>query len=1029
MPNPFTKKVRLIAAFLTLFLFSAGFVKGQTTATLTLKVFIEGLYLGLGTMSSPLYNSGLVGNPQHADSIEVQLAKSNAPYIVFYTTRALLYSNGTAAMYLPGSFIGQSCYIIVKHRFGIEVWSKTPVVFNAVTFFDFSRQEYCKPGPASGSCFLDEWISGVEFGTISNTGQTCALGAPAFGYQDFSSLRTNLQPGSLNNNLSVTISTFYIGDSLKAWFDWNQNGQLNDPGEEYTFGTLAGTTLGTFTFHTNIAVPATANEGSTRMRIRLYWNALVGPCGNSNYGETEDYTVNVVRTPTVVTDAVNTISAYNAFSGGQITDDGGLPVVSRGVIWSTAPNPAITLSSKTENGIGMGSFSSFACGLNPGTTYYLRAYADNGAYVGYGNELTFTTLPICTPDPSAGTCLNDEWISNVQFGAISNSAQTCALGAPAFGYQDFSTLRTYVGLGSPLNNLAVTITNFYLGDTLKAWFDWNQNGQFTDPGEEYSFGALTGSPLGTFTFHTNIAVPATANEGSTRMRIRLFWNALVGPCGNSIYGETEDYTVFVDSRPVDICGNAYDTIVIGNQVWFKQNLTVAKYRNGDSIPTGLSNLEWTTASTGAYDSYFGNVYGKLYNFHAVEDPRGLCPASWHVPSVAEWQTLLSNLSGQSGPALKAVSPTWQPYPDWLPTNSSGFSALPAGMRMYNGWIFNESRNAYFWTSDATSSISAIYYDVPYDGEYVTNLDYFKRNGNSVRCVRNNVPSLTTAPVTGIGNTFAATGGTISDARGDSVTARGVVWSTSPNPTIVLPTKTSDGVGAGGFLSNITGLVQGATYYVRAYATNAVGTAYGNEISFTTLNSPTDIDGNTYDTVVIGTQVWMSNNLRVSKYRNGDSIPTNLSDTAWASTTSGAFAIYNNTAANDTIYGKLYNWYAVADPRGLCPAGWHVPSFADWAILENSLGGSSVAGGKMKAVSPLWTAPNTGATNSSGFSGLPGGFRVPSGQYGLLGLIGWWWSSTPSSATDAWIRATNGVDATLGYTNGAKVGVSVRCVRD
>jgi len=250
--------------------------------------------------------------------------------------------------------------------------------------------------------------------------------------------------------------------------------------------------------------------------------------------------------------------------------------------------------------------------------------------------------------------------------------------------------------------------------------------------------------------------------------------------------------------------------------------------------------------------------------------------------------------------------------------------------------------------------------------------------------------------------------------------------------VALSTKSNEGSGSGSFASNISGLSINTTYYFRAYATNAAGTAYGNDISITTLNLPIDVDGNVYDTVVIGTQVWMSKNLRVSKYRNGDAIPTNLSNTTWSSTTSGAYAIYNASAANDSIYGKLYNWYCVADPRGLCPVGWHVPSDAEWTILENFLGGSSVAGGKLKSVSPLWQSPNTGATNSSGFSGLPGGVTSWNGiYYSYIGKNGLWWSSTQLSVT-AWYRALNSYNGNVdrgGWNNFKRCGWSVRCVKD
>ena len=192
---------------------------------------------------------------------------------------------------------------------------------------------------------------------------------------------------------------------------------------------------------------------------------------------------------------------------------------------------------------------------------------------------------------------------------------------------------------------------------------------------------------------------------------------------------------------------------------------------------------------------------------------------------------------------------------------------------------------------------------------------------------------------------------------------------------------------------------------------------------------TDIDGNVYTTVTIGSQVWMKENLKVSKYRNGDPIPTNLNNTDWENTTSGAYAIYNNDAANNTTYGKLYNWYAVADPRGLCPTGWHVPSDAEWTTLVNFLGGSSVAGGKMKTTTG-WTSPNTAATNESGFSGLPGGNRYYLGSYDVIGNYGLWWSSTESMDTHALHRFLDySSDNSGGYGNGKRNGFSVRCLRD
>ncbi|MFZ9939818.1 MAG: FISUMP domain-containing protein [Bacteroidia bacterium] len=304
-------------------------------------------------------------------------------------------------------------------------------------------------------------------------------------------------------------------------------------------------------------------------------------------------------------------------------------------------------------------------------------------------------------------------------------------------------------------------------------------------------------------------------------------------------------------------------------------------------------------------------------------------------------------------------------------------------------------------------------------------------------------TVTTTAATAVTSNSAATGGNVTSDGGAAVTARGVAYGTSANPT-VSGTSTSDGSGTGVFTSQLTGLTSTTLYHVRAYATNAAGTAYGNEVTFTTVSAGpqpcpgaptvTDVDGNSYATVQIGTQCWTQSNLTVSKYRNGDNI-TNITDnTQWSQTntsSTGAWCNYNNDASNGTTYGKLYNWYAVNDSRGLCPTGWHVPSDAEWTTLENHLGGSgsTVAAGAMKSTTGWFS--NIGATNSSGFTGLPGGQRFYLGFFISLGENGAWWSSSDAGPGAAWYRNLNH-SFLVGVTRGNydhRNGWSVRCVRD
>ena len=185
----------------------------------------------------------------------------------------------------------------------------------------------------------------------------------------------------------------------------------------------------------------------------------------------------------------------------------------------------------------------------------------------------------------------------------------------------------------------------------------------------------------------------------------------------------------------------------------------------------------------------------------------------------------------------------------------------------------------------------------------------------------------------------------------------------------------------------------------------------------------------YPSVTICNQKWMDKNLDVTTYRNGDTIPYVTDPTAWAALTTGAWCYYNNDPSTNATYGKLYNWYAVNS--GLAPVGWHVPSEAEWTTLETCLGGSSVAGGKMKVTgTTTWTSPNTGATNTSGWAGLPGGARGDDGSFGGVGNYGNWWGIQGELPTNAWNRSLNyfGGNIATNYNN-RPVGFSVRCLRD
>jgi uncharacterized protein (TIGR02145 family) len=313
-----------------------------------------------------------------------------------------------------------------------------------------------------------------------------------------------------------------------------------------------------------------------------------------------------------------------------------------------------------------------------------------------------------------------------------------------------------------------------------------------------------------------------------------------------------------------------------------------------------------------------------------------------------------------------------------------------------------------------------------------------------------LPLLQTTSVSSTTTTSAISGGTIFSDGGGPIIARGVVWSTNPNPTIDLSTKTNDGSGTGTFVSTISVLSPNTTYYARAYAVNSEGTAYGDEINFNILQNVagpkiTDIDGNVYETVSICNQTWTKTNLNVSKYTDGTPIPQITDLTQWAKTYTGAWCYYANTTSNGTVYGKLYNEGAiqgiyniasinnVASRKKLAPTGYHIPKDAEWQTLKNCLGGGFIAGGKMKETGNAHWVTNTGATNESGFTGLPGGARWKNNQGDIFkGSIGFWWSASIDYQSNVTNYQLSNNGTSFGKPNihdYQYYGFSVRCVKD
>ncbi len=804
--------------------------------------------------------------------------------------------------------------------------------------------------------------------------------------------------------------------------------------------------------------------GSYRAEIRA-----LDEKGNSTKGTLPQAVIVQGSAPALTTTSVSNITTTTATSGGMISSDGGSPISVRGVCWSTANNPTIN-DAKTSDGTGTGSFSSNLTGLSPNTKYYVRAYATNSAGTNYGNEVSFTTQGQM-PQLSTSSVTNISTTTATSGGTITSDGGS-AITARGICWSTgnnptINDAKTNDGTGtgsfsSSLSGLTPN-TKYYVRA-------YAMNSAGTNYGNEVSFTTQGQMPALTTAIVTNITKTSatsggtiTSDGGSAITARGVCWSTSPSPTilnskttdssgtgsfVSNITGILPDSLYYIRAYAANGVGTAYgnelsfntlpsasyDTVKIGNQVWMLKNLNVATYRNGDTIPEVTDPTEWKrlkNTGTGARCYYFNDpsldtAYGKLYNWFAVNDPRGLAPAGWHIPTEAEWATLITFLGGEAvaGGNMKETGTVhWKPG-NLGATNSSGFTALPGGSRNGNGSYHNLNKEGYWWSSTMSDSFfvwSRVM--VNYDASALR-YDESDISGISVRCIRGDKPSLTTDSVTSITQTTATSGGTITSDGGLPVTERGVCWSTNPAPSISA-NKTSSGSGTGSFMSNITGLSANTKYYVRAYATNSAGTSYGNERTFTTQQAVF------YDTVLIGSQVWMRSNLNVSTYRNGDPI-THVPDTSqWENLTTGAWCYYRNNATTGAVYGKLYNWYAVNDPRGLAPEGWHVATDAEWTTLTTYLGGENDAGGKLKeAGGSHWDPPNTAATNSSGFTALPGGYLNADMNFYDLRRQGVWWTATEDDASRAWSREIRYNQSEIRREWATKsAGLSVRCVKD
>src|ERR1035437_5594775 len=643
---------------------------------------------------------------------------------------------------------------------------------------------------------------------------------------------------------------------------------------------------GTGSFTSNI----TDLTPNTLYHVRAYATNSVGTA----YGNDVTFTTTLIVVATLTTTVVSSITLTTAVSGGNIISDGGGTITARGTCWATAANPTIT-DSKTTDGTGTGTFTSNLTGLSAGTTYYVRAYATNSAGTAYGNDLSFaTTATLPTLTTTAVTSI---------------------------------TLTTAVSGGTITSNggTLITVSGICWGTTTNPSITGSHSTDGTTTGSFTS--NLTGLSAGD-TYHvrayaTNSAGTAYGNDVSFTTTTTVATLTTAVPTSITL-------TTAVSGRTITSNGGAL--ITVSCICWgtaLNPSITDSHSTDGTATGSFTSNLTGLSAGTTYHiRAYATNSAGTAYG-NDVSFTTTTTVATLTTPAITSI-TLTTAVSGgtitSNGGALITVSGIcWATTPNPVATGSHTTDGTATGS----------------FTSNLTGLSAGTTYHVR---AYATN-NAGTGYGNDVLFTTTtapSVPTLTTTAVTSIATTTAVSGGTITSNGGALITVSGICWSTSVTPTVA-GSHSTDGTSTGSFSSTMTGLSSGTTYYVRAYATNSAGTAYGNQQSFTTVHETgtlNDNDGNVYNTVKIGNQWWMAENLKTTKLNDNTAITNITVDATWAGDSILLTPAYcwmsNDQATYKPLYGAMYNWFTV-NTGNLCPAGWHVPTDGEFNTLELYLG--------------------------------------------------------------------------------------------